>query len=88
MVVNGEKSESIQVRSGVPQGTVIGPVLFIIMVSDIGVSLVNKMSMYADDTRLFGQVKNEDDAKQMQEDLNRIYAWAEKNNMEFNSKKI
>ena len=46
------------------------------------------MSMYADDTRLFGQVKNEDDAKQMQEDLNRIYAWAEKNNMEFNSKKF
>ena len=50
VIVNGEKSEIAHVRSGVPQGTVLGPVLFIIMISDIGTNIRNHISLYADDS--------------------------------------
>ena len=88
VIVNGEKSEIARVRSGVPQGTVLGPVLFIIMISDIGTNIRNHISLYADDSRLYGRVKNESDALQLQQDLEKIYKWADINNMEFNSKKF
>ena len=88
VVVNGAKSENSTVESGVPQGTVLGPVLFLIMISDIDVNIINHLSMYADDTRLYGKIRTSEEALRLQEDLEHVYNWAEMNKMEFNTDKF
>ena len=58
------------------------------MISDIGIGIYNHISLYADDSRLYGKVKNESDVNLLQNDLETVYKWADNNNMEFNSKKF
>ena len=75
--------------SGVPQGTVLGPLLFLIMIADIdkGVSDSNLISC-ADDTRLYSGVEDVTDCDNLQFDLDTVYDWASSNNMFFNSKNL
>ena len=89
ILANGSKSTKSDVRSGVPQGTVLGPLLFLIMINDLSDSVVESMvSLFADDTRVTKIIKNHDDVQKLQDDLNRVYKWQEDNNMVFNSKKF
>ena len=89
VVVNGAKSEPVDVVSGVPQGSILGPLIFIVDLGDIDVDLVvTSVSSFADDSRAIGKVKTESDILAIQEDLDRIYQWAEANNMLFNSTKF
>ena len=89
VVANGEISEEQDVISGVPQGTVLASVLFIIMIYDIDEEIKRCiLRCFADDTRINMKVKTDEDKKAMQEDLNKIYNWAEKNIMMFNEKKF
>ena len=81
-------SSESDVISGIPQGTVLGPILFLIFISDIDQNITSFASMFADDTRLVGNIASEEDAIQFQKDLNLIYEWAESNNMQFNDKKF
>ena len=81
-------SNESDVISGIPQGTVLGPILFLIFISDIDENVSNFTSMFADDTRLIGNIESEEDAEKFQDDLNLIYEWAEANNMQFNGKKF
>ena len=87
---NGALSAVAPVLSGVPQGTVLGPVLFMIMISDIDNGLNQTfMSLFADDSRLTGVTNNEKDGQHIQHNLsNVIYPWAEKNNAAFNGEKF
>ena len=89
VVANGEMSEEQDVKSGVPQGTVLAAILFVIMISDIDEE-VNRsiIRCFADDTRNSLKIKTEEDKKAMQSDLNLIYKWAERNIMEFNEVKF
>ena len=80
-------NESV-VISGIPQGTVLGPILFLIFICDIDEKISNFASMFADDTRLIGKIASEEDVDNFQRDLNLIYEWAETNNMQFNDKKF
>ena len=88
IVVENSLSNSSNVISGIPQGTVLGPILALIFLSDIDKDVENIASMFADDTRLMGKVQNETDVEALQSDLNKVFEWANKNNMEFNSKKF
>ena len=89
VVVNGAKSPPAPVISGVPQGSVIGPLLFLILIGDIDKNIFNSfLSSFADDTRIGRSVSTPEDAKLLQEDLNKVYKWAEENNMLFNDKKF
>ena len=77
------------VVSGVPQGTVLGPLLFLIFVADIDKELVYaRASSFADDTRVVLSVSCSDDQLKLQQDLETIYQWTETNNMMFNSTKF
>merc|ERR1712121_59562 len=89
VIVNGEKSEEQDVMSGVPQGTVLAAILFLIMIGDIDKDIISCIvSCFADDTRNSKQIRTEKDKKAMQDDLNRIYQWAERNVIKFNEKKF
>ena len=62
ILANGTKSKSSEVRSGVPQGTVLGPVLFLILINDINEGVNSPVSLFADDTRISRKIETEDDA--------------------------
>ena len=87
--VNGEKSPPAEVLSGVPQGSVIGPILFLILIGDIDQNVAHAfLSTFADDTRVGKSIKSVADADLLQQDLDQVYQWAASNNMEFNSSKF
>ena len=89
VIVNGNLSSPHQVISGVPQGSVIGPLLFLILISDIDKNTMHStVSSFADDTRVTKGLTNEIDAVDLQNDIFQIYGWSEENNMQFNSLKF
>ena len=82
VIVNGTLSSPRPVISGVPQGSVIGPLIFLILISDIDENtLHSKIASFADDTRATNGIKCENDAVNLQEDLFHIYQWSGTNNM-------
>ena len=88
VLVGNEISDETKVISGCPQGTVLGPILAIIFLCDVDKDVNNLIQMFCDDTRLLGSIASEEDVEEVQSDLNKIYHWAEQNNMEFNDKKF
>ena len=89
VIANGAKSSISEVKSGVPQGTVLGPLLFLIMINDISKDISESfISIFADDTRLTKVINNEEDLESFQEDLEKLYDWAQTNNMAFNGSKF
>jgi len=85
--VKGVKSTWEEVWSGVPQGSVLWPLLFLIYINDLEEEVVSKVFKFADDTRLFRQVNDTVDALGIQEDLDRLVQWADKWQMQFNVSK-
>ena len=89
VLVNGFLSDPAPVTSGVPQGSVIGPLLFLILIGDIDQNVAQSfLSSFADDTRLLREVNGVQDASALQRDLEAIYQWALDNNASFNDKKF
>jgi Reverse transcriptase (RNA-dependent DNA polymerase) len=81
-------SKPIQVWSGVPQGSHLGPLLFLLFINDIIETFENvRALLYADDMKLFSVVKNLDDCVRMQNDLSRLSEWCECNKLFLNIKK-
>ena len=85
VVANGAMSEKHDVLSGVPQGTVLASLFFIIMIADIDQNLENSISrLFADDTKVSAKIRSQEDSNNLQQDLDKIYAWADDNLMRFN----
>jgi hypothetical protein len=78
-VVLGEQSSDwSEVKSGVPQGSVLGPILFILYINDLPEILANKCKMYADDTKIIARLKSasyDSDSSKLQDDINAIVDW-------------
>ena len=71
--VNGTTSSEAQVRSGVPQGSVLGPLLFLIHISDINYEIADStVSCFADDTQIPLGIKDEEDTQMLQNDLHKL----------------
>ena len=80
--VEGEKSSFEVVRSGVPQGTVLGPILFIVYVADLQHRVLHsKIGTFADDTKLKKNILSEESPVELQEDLERVVEWSAANSM-------
>ena len=76
VVINGEVSAWKKVTSGVPQGSVLGPLLFLIFINDIDVSIGSSICKFADDTKLYGIVDDANDSSLLQSDLDRLISWS------------
>ena len=87
VVVNGSKSGIAPVINGIPQGTVLGPVLFVVYINDLLDELSSDGLMFADDTKIFRQIKSRDDAVALQEDLKKLEEWSETWLLKFNADK-
>ncbi len=86
IVISGTTSDWAPVISGVPQDSVLGPVLFIIYINDINVGLNNFIAKLTDDTKIGKSVPYRD-GQSLQEDLRKISSWSDKWEMPFNVNK-
>ena len=89
VVVENSQSDLLPVLSGVPQGSIIGPLLFVIFINDIGegISENSSISLYADDTKLYREINNDQDHEVLQQDINVLSNWATNNLMRFHPDK-
>ena len=87
VVTNGACSTPTKVKSGVPQGTVLGPQMFLLYINDIGDQIDGHMGLFADDSALYGVVGSIQDAQSLQHDLDNLNEWAHKWQMSFNADK-
>ena len=83
VLVEGSSSGNIPVTSGVPQGSVLGPCLFLFYINDITEGLNSTVRLFPDDTMCYLTVKSEQDAKVLQEDLDKLTTWEQTWVMEF-----
>ena len=87
MVLEGEESGSVPVTSGVPQGSVLGPILFLVYINDLPDELSSQVRLFADDTAVYLTIGGADDGKVLQNDLDRLSVWEDRWDMEFNPSK-
>ena len=86
-LVRGAASSWAEVTSGVPQGAVLAPLMFLIYINDLPEGVKSYMSLFADDAKIMKTIKNEESCKELQEDLDKLHEWSQKWKMEFNAKK-
>ena len=82
--MNQSYSNWVPVTSSVPQGSVLGPLLFLIYINNLDTNIVSKMSRFADDTKLCHIARNPDDIMELQVDINKLVEWANMWQMSFN----
>ena len=83
VVVNGVESDLAPVVSGVPQGTVLGPLLFSLHINDISADIESEIRLFADDCVCYREIKDKEDTLKLQRDINRLENWARKLGMRF-----
>ena len=84
VVINDSYSEWSEVVSGVPQGSVLGPLLFNLFINHIELGIKSTISVFADDTKLCRGIQSLQDVSDLQADLNLLYDWASNWHMKFN----
>ena len=87
VVVGGVQSEFIGVKSGVPQGSVLGPCLFLVYINDLPEKLASKTRMFADDTAVYATIATTNDQARLQQDLKELENWEAKWDMVFHPDK-
>jgi hypothetical protein len=85
--VGGHLSEEVRVPSGVPQGSELGPLLFLAHVNDIWRYIDSTIRLFVDGCIIYKEVKNNNDKENLQTDLNRLGKWAVENAMKINPTK-
>ena len=84
VVMGGEYSEWKEVTSGVPQGSILGPILFLIFINDIDEGIKSRLWKFADDIKIMGGVSSKEDIEQIRRDLRKLYEWSNEWQLGFN----
>ncbi len=87
MVIQGDKSDWADVLSGIPQGSVLGPTLFLVFINDLPDVVSNLVKIFADDSKLYSTVNSTSDCENIQKDLNALSEWSDKWELRFNASK-
>ena len=85
--LRGSSSSWCRVNSGVPQGSVLGPVLFLVFINDLDIGIRSDIWKFADDTKILGVVEDVGSADLLQRDMDRLMDWSSTWQMQFNEKK-
>jgi hypothetical protein len=85
--INGSHSRPQPVISGVPQGTILAPVLFLLYINDISENIKSQIRLFADDGIIYREINNDQDHVTLQEDLDNLNNWANKWQLNFNFSK-
>ena len=85
VMLDGQSSSAVRVESGVPQGTVPGPLMLLFFINDVANKVEHsRIRLFADDCLLFRKVNNENESKKLQHDLYAVGKWASEWQMKFN----
>ena len=87
VLLDGETSTESQVTSGVPQGTVLGPLLFLIYINDLPDAVSSDVRLFADDCIMYKEIKTAKDQDALQKDIDSLCKWEKSWQMSFNSTK-
>ena len=87
VVLEGYCSNSTSVDSGVPQGTVLGPLLFLCHINDLPKAVTSQVRLFADDCLLYREINDAKDHVSLQKDLKSLEKWADTWGMRFNASK-
>jgi ribonucleases P/MRP protein subunit RPP40 len=87
VILRGNVSDWEKVHSGVPQGSVLGPLLFTVYINDLDEELINRVSKFADDTKVLGEVNNISQIEDLKRDLDKLFNWSITWQMQFNASK-
>ena len=89
VVVGGFTSSALPVLSGVPQGSILGPLLFVLFINDmlLCVSKVTNIALYADDTKIWRRIESFKDHHCLQDDIKNLFDWSTRNKMVFHQSK-
>ena len=85
--VDGERSSWKNVKSGIPQGSVLGPILFVIFINDMPEVVDSMCQLFADDAKVFRSMDTKEEICCLQMDIDKLHAWSEKWQLLFNVKK-
>ena len=85
--IDGQLCEEVRVTSGVPQGSVLGPLLFLAYVNDIWRNIESNIRLFAGDCIIYRKITDSSDIDKVQKDLNRLEEWTVENEMKINPDK-
>ena len=89
VILNNVISESVDVLSGIPQSSILGPLLFVLFINDIYANIDNdsNIALFADDTKIWRDINSESDCETLQNDINTLSIWSRNNKMSFHPDK-
>ena len=86
-MVEGESSAEARLKSGVPQGSVLGPLLFMIFINDLAENTTSTVRLFADDCVMYRPIRHANNCEALREDLNKLHDWEERWQLRFNATK-
>ena len=86
-IIRDTSSSWCEVTSGVPQGSVLAPIMFQVYINDMAEGLSSYINLFADDAKLLRIIKSHEDCKELQRDIDKIHEWSQRWKLEFNAKK-
>ena len=87
VVLNGCESKLTPDLSGIPQGSVLGPILFAIYINDLPDTITSTVKLFADDTKIYSCINTPEECCKIQEDFNRLEDWSKAWLLKFNKSK-